>query len=256
MGPRRYYLTLSEAVAELERRRKDLTLRACVEEYLDGDIPECFEDGPILYLARHVATPNQETRAFLELAEHLGYRAVVGQDPDDLFVSHNSLKRSLGKLPIVQGVSHDGKEIIQYVTIIDFNTANGKRLKDVKTFAGTPLIAFHNDLFTHVMGKQPIISNDDTWIDRQHRGDMMEHYKRFLALFAVHGILFEYFLTHDTDEQKLVAEIIVPAFDHVHDVLGVTPLITPPVSPSTDQRNWESYPGHVFDIVQAQTGSV
>jgi len=250
MAPNQYYSTLSQAIVELERRRQDPELRKRVEEYLDGDIPEHFDDEPILYLARHVATPNQETRAFLEICEHLNFQAVIGQDSQDIFVSNNSLKRSLGKLPVVTGIDKHGNEILEYVTVLDFNEAQGRRLHELKTHAGHSLIDFHNDLFDHIHGKRPIIRDEASWIDRQHRGNMLEHYKKYLALFVVHGILFEYFLTFDSNEQKLIAEIIAPAYDHVREKFGVGPLITPPVSPSVDQRNWESYPRKALDVIK------
>jgi hypothetical protein len=239
-------MTLSEAVAELERRRKDSALRAKVENYLGGDIPECFTDGPILYLARHVATPNQETRAFLELAEQLGYRAVIGQDPGDIFAPHNSLKRALGKLPVVRGYSHDGGEILEYVTVIDFNSASGKRISEIRTFAGKPLTQFHNDLFARVLGKLPTLSDDTVWIDRNQRGNLLEHYKRHLALYITHGILFEYFPVMDSEEQRMVASVLAPAFEALRSLFGVGPLITPPVSPSMEHGNWETYPLSVY----------
>jgi hypothetical protein len=250
MSPLRYYSTLSEAIAELERRRKDPELRKRVEDYLEGDVPEHFNGEPILYLARHVATPNQETRVFLELSDHLNFQAVIGQDPQDIFVSNNELKRAFGKLPVVTGTDRNGNELYEYVTVLDFNEAQGKRLHELKTYGGLSLVDFHNDLFDHVYAEKPIIRDEALWIDRQHRGNMLKHYKKCLALYVVHGILFEYFLTFDSNEQRLIAEIIAPAYDHIRETFGVGPLITPPVTPSVELRNWESYPKRILDVAK------
>jgi hypothetical protein len=239
----RYYTTLTEALSELHRRRNDRELMARVEEYLNGDIPDLFRTGPVLYLARHVATPNRETLAFLEVAKHLNIRYALGQDPHDLFVSHNSLKHALGKMPIIRGYSKTGCEIVEHVTIINFNKWQGCRLRDVFTMAGTNLISFHNSLFSKIgIDTSFLIHNDATWIDRNARGNLMEHYKKHLALFIVHGILFEYFPSMDTAEQRMVAEVLAPAYDHIRTHLGVGPLVTPPVTPTQETScNWEAY---------------
>ena len=98
MSLNRYYTPMPYAVALLGQRRTDLALLSRIERYLEGDLPEQFRAGPVLYLARHVATPNFETEAFLEACRSARFHGAVGQDPKDIFVSHNSLKRSLGEV--------------------------------------------------------------------------------------------------------------------------------------------------------------
>lgn len=56
---------LPYALVELERRKRDPVLRKKIEEYLKADIPPYFGESPVLYLARHIATPNFETLRFL-----------------------------------------------------------------------------------------------------------------------------------------------------------------------------------------------
>jgi hypothetical protein len=252
----RYYTPLPNAVSLLEKRRRDPALLSRIERYLEGDIPEHFRVGPILYLARHVATPNYETEAFLHACRSLQYNAAVGQDPKDIFVSHNSLKRSLGKLPVLRGVARTGAEIIEHVTVLDFNRAQGRPLSELTTFAGTSLVEFHNELFPLVQSTVPCIHDDGPWVDRHHRKDLLEHYKHWLALFVAHGIWFEYFLPHDPHEQRFMSRVLEPAFEFVVRTFGHTPLITPLVCPEAiGRRNWEAYPKHALELIKVHSRS-
>lgn len=252
----RYYTPLPSAVSLLETRRRDPALLSRIERYLDGDIPEHFRVGPILYLARHVATPNYETEAFLNACRTLRFNAAVGQDPKDIFVSHNSLKRSLGKLPVLRGVARTGAEIIEHVTVLDFNRAQGRPLSELTTFAGTSLVEFHNELFPLVQSTVPCIHDDGPWVDRHHRKDLLEHYKHWLALFVAHGIWFEYFLPHDPHEQRFMSRVLEPAFEYVSRTFGHAPLITPLVCPEAiGRRNWEAYPKQALELIKVHARS-
>ena len=243
-----------EAIQEIERRRRDPELRRKVEEYLGGDIPDYFRDGPVLYLARHIATPNFETLRFKYLMEPLGMKAVVSQDTKDLFVSSNQSKRALGKLSICQGVSQkDGmlNERFQNISIVDFNAENGKPFGAIKTLWGEGLVDFHSRLFSKLMNDKIENPDDAAWIDRHHRGNLLEHYKNFLALFVTHGILFEDYVMEDKHEVKFVKNILRPACRFIEKKFGVRPIIVPLV-PKTFESNrfWISYPKEVMDIVQ------
>jgi hypothetical protein len=247
----RYYTSLPCAVALLEQRRSDRALLSRIERFFNGDLPEHLRGAPVLYLARHVATPNFETVAFLDACRSLQFRAVVGQDPKDKFVSHNSLKRSLGKLPVVKGMARTGAEIIEHVTVLNFNRAQGRPLKELTTFAGTSLVEFHNGLFPFVHSTVPSIYDDGPWVDRHHRKDLLEHYKHWLALFVAHGVWFEYFLPHDPHEQRFVSRVLEPAFEYVVRTFGHAPLITPLVGPEAiGCRNWEAYPRGALELIR------
>src|SRR3989338_4052564 len=186
-------MTPIEAIQELERRQRDPTIRKKVEDYLLGDIPEYFKNGPILYLARHVATPNFETLRFKYLMESLGMKTVVSQDTKDLFVSQNQMKRALCKLSVCCGVSQN----------------NGKLNEQ-----------FHNRLFLKFMQQKIENPDDATWIDRHHRGNLLEHYKNLLALFVTHGILFEDYIMEDKHEADFVKNILRPACRFIEQRFG------------------------------------
>lgn len=240
---------LNIAIQEIECRRKNKELVAKVEKYLDNDIPEYFKRSrPTLYLARHVASPNFETLRFIELAKPYALPMVVGQDTSDKFVANNSLKKSLGKMPIVRCISADHREQIEYFSVTNFENAQGKQLKDIKTVFEIPLVAFHNNLLSEVYPHAVELYDDAPWIDRNHRGNLLEHYKKFLALFIVHGVMFEYYPEEDS---LLVDTILKPAAEFVAKEFGVAPLITNLVDDSIVHiRDWTSYPSIFYSQIK------
>lgn len=243
-----------EAVEELEKRQKDPMLRKKVEEYLAGDIPEYFKNGPILYLARHIATPNFETLRFIHLMRQLGMRTVVSQDSRGTFVPYNKIKKALCKLPVCRRLSQKGKKLNEHyenVTIVDFNAADGKPLSDIQTLWGEKLIDFHTRLFSEFTEGEIERPDDAAWIDRHHRDNLLEHYKHLLSLFVVHGIFFENYDMKDKHEIYFVKHILRPAFHFVENRFGYRPLIAQVFPTSFESvRFWISYPRKVLDIVR------
>lgn len=247
------------ALAELKRRREDPVLREKVEAYLAHDLPAYFRDEPVLYLCRHIASPNLQTLRFLALMKEEGMKTVIGQDAKDLFVSHNQLKKALGKLPICTGIFHSkGRRIEQFqkVSIIDFNAWNGKPLESVQTLWGEPLVEFHNGLFRQLSDEPVVIEDDSAWVDRYERGDLLQEYKKFLALFVTHGIMFEDYPVEDSPvEEGFVTDILRPAVRHIEETFGVRPLIAPLVPAGIESTElWEGYPPLVLEIVKHKLG--
>ncbi len=247
-------LTPAEALAELERRRQDPQLKQRIEEYLGGDIPEYCTDGPILHISRYIVTPNFETLRFIHLIKHLGHRLVASQDSKGLFVSQNIVKRALCKLPVCRRLSQKNgivNEQYENLSVVDFNSADGKRFCDIKTLWGEPLIDFHTRLFAELNVERVETFDDAEWIDRHHRDDLLEQYKNLLALFVVHGIFFENYDMDDPHEVRLMRHIIRPACEFVEKKFGHRPLmvhIFPTVGESS--RFWISYPAKVADVVE------
>jgi len=249
---------LPEALVEIERRKNDPVLQKKVEEYLNHDIPPYFKDAPVLYLARHVATPNFETLRFLHLLEPLGLRTVIGQDLKDKFVPKNMLKKALGRLHVTTGITKHGsefKEHFENVRVVDFNTSSGKTFGDIKTVWGESLADFHNNLFAQITGVRTEIVDDSEWIDRHHRGQLVPHYRKFLALFILHGVLFEDYSLDDKEERKFIRTVLKPAYKYVERKFGCKPLIatlTPTSIESPDY--WVSYPNKVLAIIKKKKG--
>jgi hypothetical protein len=245
---------LPDAIAELHRRRTDPKLREAVRAFLGDDVPDYCCDEPILYLARHIATPNFETCRFRHLTAETGMKTVIGQDTNDLFVSRNPLKRALGRLPIYLGKTGEGgAERFQKVSIIDFNSSDGKPFKDVRTLWGQSLAEFHTELSHQFLQGELQIVDDADWISRNGRGNLLEHYKRFLALFIVDGILFEDYLAEDRDERAFIRNVLRPAFAHIERKFGVAPLITHLTTTTIESEMfWYAYPKEVLDVVNTK----
>jgi hypothetical protein len=243
-----------DALAELERRRENPEVKRRVEEFFGGDIPDYVKGDPILYLARHIVTPNFETIRFINLMGELGHQVVVSQDTKGLFVSQNLIKRALCKLPVCTRVTQkNGKlnEHYQNISIVDFNTADGKTFSELKTLWGEGLIDFHARLFTELGLRTAETPDDAEWIDRHGRGDLLEHYKQLLMLFVVHGVFFENYNLDDDHEIDFIKEVLWPACDFVEARTGYRPLIVPIFPAAPESYNfWISYPREVLDIVR------
>lgn len=251
---------LDEAIVELERRREDPQLAQKIEEYLKNDIPEHFREGPVLYLARHVATPNFETLRFLHLVESLPLPVVLSHDLNDRFVPKNPLKKALGKIPVLTSLSiKEGRcqEAYERISVVDFNAASGKQFKDIRTIWGEPLAGFHESLFPALAERTARIVDESAWIDRQHRGDLLAHYKKFLALFIIHGILFEDYALEDKEEAIFIERVLRPAYRFVEKEFGYRPLIAQLTPTSMESPEfWISYPKQTLALIKDKLSSI
>ncbi len=245
----KFFTPLPEAVAEIERRRKDPELRRKVEAYLHGDIPEHFTySKPIFYLSRHIATPNYETLRFIEITQQYDLPRVIGVDPFDKFTSNNVLKRALGKLPVTKGTARNGDEITENFTIIDFSQFDGCSFDQIVTSFGEDLPSFHMKLLREMYPSTALVRDESSWVSRHHRGDLLPQYKHMLALLCVHGIMFESYLPEET---SLVLNILEPAFKEIEQVIGVKPLIVELIDAELEKtRDWNGYPSVLYPVIK------
>lgn len=247
------FTPLEEALEEIQKRSKDEGLRKKVLDYLQGDIPDYFDDSPIIYYARHIITPNYETLRFLDIAKTLKFPAYISSDGKDKFTTKNFLKRSLGKLRITKGDTPNLDDLETY-SIIDFDSARGKRLHEVETLWGQNLIDFHAELFKKTYGDKANIVDDSAWIDRNNRGDIVEHYKRFFTLSIAHGVMFETYTCH---EQDLVDDVLTPTYDFLIKTFGCKPLVVDFLPEDTkSSRMWEAYPQSVAPMVRKKLSRI
>jgi hypothetical protein len=248
-NPRDFYTPLEEAVSEIKERRKDPELLKKVHEYLNGDIPTHFNrNQPILYMARHIATPNYEAMRFVELTRPYDLPLVIGQDSKGKFVSHNELKKALGKLPVTKGISKRQDEIIENFTVIDFSCEQGKPFCEIKTKHGKNLVEFHNSFFKHIYPSEIEIADESDWIDRNSRDDIKEQYKRQLALTIAHGVMLESFTETEID---IVEKAIGPAFEEVTAHFGCKPFIVEHIDPDLElTRDWNGYPSILYQFIK------
>lgn len=238
------YTPLSEAIKILEKRQTDNSLIQKIEKLLNDDIPE-----PLRKIDKYgvnekqVATPNYDTRWFVELMRDNGLKAVFAEYHSDKFTSNNEFKHSLGQLHL-----HDdhndkkGENIEEKITIVDFNKHNGKKIKEVTTVWGEPLVDFHKRLFeiSGIPTDDLLFYDASEWLKR-NGASADKYYERDLLLYICHGILFENFLLKGT-EGHFTKNIFLPAFKKVFDLTGEKPLIVP-IPPMDEEENahWISY---------------
>jgi hypothetical protein len=246
-----FLTSFEDALVEIEYRRKHTNLKERVDAFLNNDIPTVFKsEEPIFYLSRHIATPNYETLRFIELTINHSYATVVGQDPNDVFVSNNCLKRALGKMQIMKGSTRNGDEIVENFTILDFNQCQGRQLQNCTTTTGTNLVKFHNDLLREIYPNDVVLSVESEWIDRNNRGNLYEHYVKYLSLLIVHGISFEDYVQEDI---PFVSSSLVPAIETVTKLFGCKPLICPLIPPDLAfEKNWVGYPSVIYPFVKRE----
>lgn len=243
------FTPLPEAIEEIHRRRQDKALVAAVEDFLEHDIPPHFTgEQPILYLCRHIATPNMEAMRFVEITKPHGLPIVIGEDHRGKFVTNNILKKSLGKLPVMKGLARNQDEIIENFTVIDFSLYQGERFCDIATLFGTSLIDLHHRLFWEIYPAGIRIVNESDWIDRNNRDDLAEHYKRLFSLLIIHGIMFE---SYPPLEHKLFTSAVAPALKFVQEYFGYKPLIYELITDAEEEdKDWNAYPSVLYRCIQ------
>ncbi len=252
-GNNPWSLSIDSSIRELEKRKKNEKLKAEVEQYLKHDIPDHFKSGSIFYLARHVPTPNFETLRFADIKTPSYIQKVISIDSHDIFAPKNNLKKSLGKMPVHYEKSKKGEVTVEYrnYTIIDFNTYAGKRFCDVQTVWKEPLIDFHLSLCDTFLPTTISIYDDSAWINRNSRENILEHYKKFLALFLVHGILAEDFLRTGS-EKDFTENVFIPAFRFIKEKFGFEPLITDLLPHDPDSEYWSGYPYAIGEVIKSK----
>jgi hypothetical protein len=221
------YTPLSEAVKILEERQNDKELMMRVRKVLNDQIPEICKNNKCAIMSRQIPTPNYENRVFLELSKDINFSPVFFEYFDDKFTSNNKYKHSLGQLQICKNLDKNGNDIIEKVTIVDFNKYNGKILKEVKTLWGESLIDFHKRLFDFYNIKDFFCFNELIWYKKEDKEKTIDFYKKFFLLVTCYGILFETFLILDDKEREFTKNVVLPALESCISLTGIKPLIVP-----------------------------
>jgi hypothetical protein len=246
------YTSLPEALTELDRRRGNIEIEKKVKVLLKNDNPEPFNSGPKAVIFRQLSTPNYEIRRFFSIVNAIeALEPLFWEYHHDKFTSNNEWKHSLGKLFFYHGKGKKDGSKIEAVKIIDFNSSNGKKIKDVQTLWGQSLIDFHHQFFNETFRTGIDSFFDATeWFHRQG-GTAAKYYEPFLSLFIRHGILFENFML-DAKEADFTEKVFLPAFISVWKKTGYKPIIVSlePTDIEGDQF-WMCHPGeHKEMIVQ------
>ena len=241
------YTPLSEAIATLKERTRSQ------DPELASIVPSEMLQKPRAVLFRQVLTSNYESRRFMNLVESSELEPLFFEYYSDKFTSNNDFKHSLGRMFFYKGMGKNGGTQIHSRTVLDFNTANGKKICDLKTIWGESLVDFHHSLFKSCFFDLPASDFFDASLWFKNHGQSAEkYYELFLSLFIEHAILFEDFMLNQK-ELSFTRDIFLPAFISVHKSRGIKPLIVS-LEPTQieDARFWLCHPFENLDIVDAK----
>lgn len=241
------YTPLDVAKEEIKARWRNADLRNKVETFV-GTLPDPFQQEPRSCLWRHIASLNMESSRFLELSTQSGLSPLFVELLDDKFVSLNVEKRSLVKLPVLQGKNKNGQLMIRYRAIVAAEHYDGLPFNVIKTLWGERLVDFHHRIFIQHHAQLPVFDLS-AW-SQTHGGCAKDWYKAALALSICHGVLFENYITTNGEEQRFCREVVFPAFESVVRVFGIKPLIVPtlPHAEASD-RYWNCYAADIDPII-------
>jgi hypothetical protein len=244
------YTPVSLAVLELEKRQSENILKEYLDEHISAGIPKAMVGKKNIILHRQVVTPNYETIRFVGAADALEFNPIFFEYSSDKFVTESENKYALGHLGFYNGVGKKGGVKIDHLNIIDFNKANGKKICDVKTFWGQPLMEFHHEMFSNRFSQlEQNIFDGSKWYSES--GQVAKsYYKPFLLLLLKHGILFDNFML-DSKELPFTRDILLPTLIQIKNELGIKPLIV--ALEPTDiegEEFWTCYPYHSINEVR------
>lgn len=243
------YTPLAVAKKEVWRRWNDPVLRRKAMEYLGGDIPVVFKDGPRAVISRHVISPNMEFEYFVGFAKDLGLPPLGLEGAIDTFHTINPEKAALGKMVFIEKEAENGGNVQKTSErIIDMEKCEGKRFCDIETLWGEGLVDFHHRILNVVHPNVEIFDDFQWFKDNGFGIKPQEYYRKFFVFFLCFGVLFENFLLNKS-ESNFTRKIIGPVFLEIESVFGIKPLIMP-LAPMEDAAHsyWRCYPYALKDV--------
>lgn len=249
------YTSLEEAKEEIQKRWNNKELKKKVEEFLGEDIPTFFQNEPRAAYVRDIISPNNEFFYFWDIATESGVRPIMIEYSAGKFVARNINKYHLCRMYFHHGIGKQGGGKMECSNVVNFNTMEGKKMRDVKTTWNENIIDFHHGILEKT---KPEISKDDVvdfskWFDK-HKKKTKHWYLHYLALFLCHGILFENFIL-DNGEKEFTEKKIIPSFEALVKKFGIKPLIVP-IAPMKSENDlyWWFYPGYVKKHLEIKSG--
>lgn len=239
------YTSLDEARVEIQRRWNDEELKKKVAEYL-GKMPEPLCDEPRAVLFRNITTPDHELLHFLDLAREINLKPLGLEFVEDRFCTINADKVCLCRMAFFEKRNKKGDVVMHYERLTDLTKSNNKKFTEIETFGGEKLVDFHHRLLERSIGKTIETYDMSQWLIANGIR-AREYYKRMLALFICHSVLFESFVTDDV-EAVFEKNIVLPAIEEIQRVLGVRPLIVQ-LLPDVEDRYWWCYPDTVGQAI-------
>ncbi len=241
------YTPLSLALKILEERKKDVNLISKVHDLLNNNIPELLKNNKCGIMARQIATPNHENKRFISIAKDNSLCPVFLEYFDDKFTSNNKYKHSLGQIKVFKNKNKNGEFTFKKINIVEFNSHNGKKLREVKTVWGESLVDFHKRLFDLSDIKDFHFLNEVDWYEKNDE-KLIDFYTNFFILLTCYGILFENFLSSNDSEGDFTRNIVIPTIKKVVELTGVKPLIVP--SEPLDMEDEDFWYYHENEIIE------
>lgn len=230
-----FYISPDEAKKEIQTRWRDENLKRKVHKYLDGDVPEPLTNQPRSILFRNICIPGTETKRFLTLSQYMGLSPVNLEYLADNFCTRNADKLQYGRLDVCEKMNKHNEPIIRSTRIIDFIASDNKKLSNVTTRWGQPVVAFFHESFDGMRIERPEMYDLSEWLMRNGQ-KASEYYKRFFALCITHGVLCDNFGADGGDEDTFFSTVVQPAFDYVSQEFGLKPLVAQIFSDSEVER--------------------
>jgi hypothetical protein len=247
---KKIYTPLSVAKEEIWRRWNDKELKKKVEDFLGGDVPEFFKKDPKAILSRDVISPNKEFFYFLDLAEEIKLDKIFIEYLDGKFVAKNFNKYHLCKMFFHDGNGKKGGDRIDTSMIVNFNKFEGEKMKNIETIQGEDFVGFHHDLTrkAHPDIDTKKIFDFSDWFN-SHREMSEYYYLHYLALFLVHGVLFDNFILSN-GEKDFTKGKILPSFHKLTEIFGVKPIVVP-LTPRDDESGiyWWCYSNSIKELM-------
>ena len=219
------YTPLEKAIAELEKRQDNKTIKEYENKILRGEAPEIMKNKKSMAIFRHIATLNYEIRRFIIAADGLEVlHPIIFEYTEDKFTNRNEWKYSLGRISLHKGTNKKGEQMYECKNVIDFNSSNNKPIHTVNTHWNQSLVDFHHEIFEGgFLSLKNNVFDLSKWLHK-FGPTAKEYYKPFLTLFLKNGILFENFLLGGK-EVAFTKEIILPALLEIQEETGLKPLI-------------------------------
>jgi hypothetical protein len=243
----RLYTPLTTALEELKRRRGDDDLRQKVEGYFSSHpVPPELMSEPKMVMAPPIVSPNLELMYCLDVCKQLPIKSIFYEFRRDKFVHLNFEKHNLGEMVFYRENKQGRKEIVNSMRIIDFQKDQGKPMCEITTTSGENLVDFHHRLTSMFLPNYNLEIRDfSEWFMKSCQFSTGLPYLRYLGLFIRDGILFSNFIT-EKYQSSFTYTRVLPAFDKLREVFGVSPLIVPIEPVETDsEKFWCYYPEEV-----------
>lgn len=230
------YTSIEEARVEIRKRWNDAALKAAVAEFVSG-IPHCFAE-PRAVLFRNIISATTEFALFTKQTEMIGLKPLGAEYLEDIFCTRNADKLMLVKMRMITGTDKQGQSIFIKKYVANVKENDNRKFSLIKTHDEEALASFHHRLVRNNFGEIEIVDFSE-WL-KKNGGRAAEYYKKFLALFVCHGVLFETFVTNPA-EDEFAQRVVLPAFEEVAGEFGVRPLIVRNL-PTPDEIYWLCYP--------------